>query len=199
MQRRLLAGCCAMLAACGGGQAGGNPADSAAAAAVDTTPDGMPVFPEASPGQFALNATPRTDLTSVWRARAGLCERPPFLQVQGNVPGFGALLALSIPLDPAGRVAKYPIVYTDSGIPAPPAALLAVQRVTDKGVFQFQAREGEVDVYAFGRNVSGRISVTLREIATEEPVNVTGVFNAVPVELQSAEYCDKLAEAAAQR
>jgi hypothetical protein len=58
--------------------------------------------------------------------------------------------------------------------------------------------DGSVDLYSYGKTVSGRFAVTLREISRNERIRYAGAFKEVPVVELEAALCAP-AEAAAGR
>ena len=156
----------------------------------------MPDPPAASAGTLRLVNTGPDDLGATVLAKAGLCDNPGVLLVQSTEQGIGALLVLALPAE-KDRIGGYPVTYSMSGparLPTPPAAQLALQRITPRGAFGFQALEGTVELYGLGSKASGRFQVTVREINSERIDRVAGAFADIPVERQPAAYCRRLAE-----
>jgi hypothetical protein len=102
------------------------------------------------------------------------------LQVVAQEPGTGTIVLLALPPE-GSRVTRYPVTTVSVGLPAPPAAQIGVQMFRPTGSRAYQAAEGEVEVYAFDRVVSGRFAVTLREINTNRRKQYAGSFREVPV------------------
>ncbi len=158
----------------------------------------MPPFPE--PRSGVLNATSAGEHTieGAWKAQVGVCDDPGTLQVLAEVPGTGTLILLRLPPADAERTGTYPIVVADSGLPPPPAAQVGVQLFRDAQGLAFQASEGEVQIYGYGANVSGRFAVTLREIQSSTLIQYTGVFAGIAVEHLSDDYCERMKSAVQQ-
>ena len=150
----------------------------------------MPAFPEPRSGVLNATSTGPHSIDGAWQAQAGLCEDPGTIQVLAEVPGTGTLVLMQ--LAEGDRIGTYPITIADSGMPTPPAAQVGVQLFRDAESFAFQATDGEVEIYGYGVNVSGRFAVTLREIQSNTLVQYAGVFAGVPVEHLSAEYCERM-------
>lgn len=174
---------------------------------VEPLPD-MPPFPAPRRGFMVVTSAGPHHVEGAWRARAGICEDPPMLTVVAEESGIGVLVLLQLP--PAGlRITSYPITLVEGavGFPEPPAAQLAVQLLTGRNVYGFQGDTGRVEVYGFGelldridpreRAVSGRFAVTVREIQSEQRVQVAGVFDGIGVAPLPAEQCRAARDAAA--
>jgi hypothetical protein len=159
----------------------------------------MPAFPEAARGRLAAQSagpsgTP--ELRGEWPAEAGTCDQPPMLQLVAQEPGMGTIVLLALPAE--SRVTRYPIAIVTGGLPTPPAAQVGVNLFRALGTYAFQAADGEVEVYALERVVSGRFAVTLREINTNVRVRYAGTFREVPVKSLDAAQC-ALADSVAAR
>ncbi len=167
---------------------------------------GMPPFPAPRRGFLVVTSAGPHSIEGAWRARAGMCDDPPMLQVLAEEQGIGVLVLLQLP--PAGeRITEYPITLVEGlgAFPQPPAAQLAVQLLADRNVFGFQGDAGRVEIYGFGelldridprdRAVSGRFAVTVREIRTQQRVQVAGVFDGVGVTPLPADQCRQAREA----
>jgi len=174
-----------LLAACGREPAPRAAATAAADSAGDVATESeaaMPPWPDAGRGQLAVAAagpagTP--ELRGAWRAEAGTCARPPMLQLVAQEPGMGTIVLLALP--PTNPVTRYPVAIVGAGLPDPPAAQVGVNLFRSLGTYAYQAAEGEVEVYALDRVVSGRFAVTLREINSNARVKYAGAFREVPV------------------
>jgi hypothetical protein len=159
----------------------------------------MPDFPAATAGAIRLVSSGPDDLAGRLAANAGLCDDPGVLLVQSEQQGFGVLIVLALPA-PSARVGRYPVTYSVSGpatLPNPPAAQIALQRVTARALLGFQALEGNVEIYGLGTRVSGRFQVTVREINADRMNRLAGSFSEIPVQRQPASYCAQLARSAA--
>jgi hypothetical protein len=159
----------------------------------------MPPYPDAARGRMSvLSAQQRVEdsIRHEWPAQAGLCAAPPMLLVKSEEMGSGGtmvLLAL-----PENRVGTYPVTVVERGLPTPPAAQIGVQVFRPTGSLAYQAMDGSVDLYSYGKTVSGRFAVTLREISRNERIRYAGAFKEVPVVELEAALCAP-AEAAAGR
>jgi len=150
----------------------------------------MPSYPEAVGGRLVVQSAgvPGTQpIAREWAAQAGVCEAPPMLQIKGEEAGAGGTLVL-LAL-PENKITSYPVTLVAQGLPTPPAAQVGVQVYTKTGSFAYQAQDGGVDVYAFGKTVSGRFAVTLREINSNARLRYVGTFREVPVAQLGAAFC----------
>ena len=187
-----------LAAACGGSDQGMDDADSTATdsvmpAAIDLT---MPEAPSASRGRIALRTAGELELTGEWPARAGWCAAPPMLQVLLEQQYDGAIILLALPAT-GSRVTTYPVTTSTEGIPEGPAAQAAVQRIVDSRPYAWQAETGDVDLYAWdGNRVSGRFTITMRNIATNERSMMAGSFLGVEAFELGADQCQPGAPAA---
>lgn len=201
MKRQLILMAIAGALGCGRRVAPSNPAagsDTSKAAAPAPVNATMPDPPPATSGSLRLVNNGPDDLAATVKARAGLCESPAVLMVQSTEQGIGALLVLALPAE-TDRVGRYPVTYSTVGqarLPTPPAAQLALQRITPRGSFGFQALEGTVELYGLGTKVSGRFQVSVRELNSDRIDRVAGSFADVPVERQPASYCRRLSDPA---
>jgi hypothetical protein len=160
----------------------------------------MPRYPEASKGHLAVQSAGAPGLDSIrrdWPAEAGWCETPPMLLVKSEQPGQGGtLVLLALPAD---RITTYPVTTVTQGLPAPPAAQIGVQVYRNTGALAYQALDGNVDLYAFGKAVSGRFAVTLREINRNEKIRFTGAFREIPLSRLDPAFCTPAATGASPR
>ena len=160
----------------------------------------MPPYPEAVRGRLAVQSAgpPGTQqIARDWVAKAGVCETPPMMQIKGEQPGAGGTLVLLAV--PENKITSYPVTLVAQGLPTPPAAQVGVQVYTKTGSFAYQAQEGSVDVYAFGKTVSGRFAVTLREINSNARLRYAGAFREVPVVQLDPAFCAPAAAGAKPR
>ena len=142
----------------------------------------IPRYPDATKGHMVVvSAVPAgfDTISRDWPAEAGTCTTPPMLLVKSEREGAGGtLLLLALP---DNKVTSYPITTVSSGLPAPPAAQVGVQSFSPSGSQAFQATEGSADIYSFGKTVSGRFAVTLREINRNQKIQFAGAFREVAV------------------
>lgn len=187
-----------VVAACGGKEPEkappGQPAANTVPVAESLPP--MPPFPEASRGRLAVqSAGGLHQIKGEWPAEAGVCQRPPMLQVVSQVQGTGTIVLLALP--ETNRVARYPVTLIASGLPTPPAAQIGVQVFRPDGPAAYQATEGSVEVYAFTKTVSGRFGVTLRQISTNGRIQYAGAFKEVVIKQLDPAHC-AIADSAAK-
>src|SRR4029079_11576456 len=150
----------------------------------------MPHYPEATRGHMTvISAGPpgQETISRDWPAEAGMCTTPPMLLIKSEREGIGGTLVL-LAL-PANKVTSYPVTTVNRGLPVPPAAQVGVQLFSQAGSQAFQATEGSAEVYSFGKTVSGRFAVTLREINRNERVQYAGAFREVPVTQLDPKLC----------
>ena len=150
----------------------------------------MPAYAEAARGHLAAQSAGPAgteEIRGEWTARAGICDKPPMLQVVAEEPGVGTIILLAVPV--ANQVRSYPITTVSSGLPDPPAAQIGVQLIRRTGSFAYQALDGSVDVYAFEKTVSGRFASTLREISSNVRLRYVGAFREAPVVKLDASRC----------
>ena len=147
----------------------------------------MPTHPSGQSGQLTVTSAGDYVIEGAWEARAGVCEQLGFLELYAGVPDTGTLIVLRFgdgdPLD------RYPVGVADLQLPDPPAARIGVQLLGGEDALGFQAIEGELEVSSFGGDLSGRFATTLQEIRSGILTRYVGVFDRVPVEPLSAEYC----------
>ena len=152
----------------------------------------MPDFPTQQRGRMVAassGAPGGEEMDGSWEAGAAMCEDPPMMQVMAGEPGIGTLVLLQLP--PADeRVARYPIVIVDSGLPPTPAAQIGVQLFRGPASYAYQAMEGEVEVYGYGDRVSARFAVRLREIQSGDTVLYAGVLHGVGLQPLPVEQCE---------
>jgi hypothetical protein len=158
----------------------------------------MPRYPEAGRGHMAVisaAASAQDTITRDWPAEAGTCVSPPMLLVKSEREGVGGtLLLLALP---ANKITSYPVTTVTRGLPVPPAAQVGVQAFSQSGSQAFQATEGSADIYSFGKTVSGRFAVTLREINRNERIQYAGAFREVTVLPLDPKLCAPAAAGAA--
>lgn len=164
--------------------------------AVESLPP-MPAFPAAARGRLAVqSAGGPKEIRGEWPAEAGMCERPPMLQIVSQVQGTGTIVLLALP--ETNRVARYPVTMIGSGLPTPPAAQVGVQVFRADGPGAYQAAEGSVEIYAFEKTISGRFGVTLRQISTNARIQYAGAFREIAVKPLDPAHC-AVADSAAKR
>jgi len=140
----------------------------------------MPDVPEPRRGYLVARGAGMYQLDGAWEAQAQMCEDLPMLEILAEQPGMGTLVLLQLP--PAGpRLTDYPVAIVEQGAPDPPASQIGVQAFQRGGAHGFQAMEGVVSVYGFDERISGRFTVILREIASNDPQKYAGVFHGIPV------------------
>lgn len=157
----------------------------------------MPRYPDAGRAHMAVisaGANPGDTISRDWQADAGWCASPPMLLVKSEMPGVGGtLVLLALPED---RITTYPVTIVTEGLPEPPAAQVGVQVFRSSGPQAYQATEGSVDLYAFGKTVSGRFAVTLREISRNTRIRYAGAFREVPLVQLAESLCAPAASGA---
>lgn len=110
------------------------------------------------------------------------------LHLVAQEPGRGGTIVL-LALPEGNQAVRYPVTTISAGLPTPPAAQVAVSLYRPSGTYAYQAAEGNVDVAALGRVISGRFTVTLREINRNQRVNYAGAFKDVAVKTLPASEC----------
>ncbi len=193
--KKLILMCWLLVAACAGEQQTEDPGQELVSDDSETPPAAqplppMPGFPQPKSGVLNATSAGAHSIEGMWPAQAGLCDDPGTLQVLSEVPGTGTLVLMQ--LGEGSRIGTYPIAIADSGVPSPPAAQVGVQLFREAEAFAFQATEGDVEIYGFSDNVSGRFAVTLREIQSNTNVQYAGVFAGVPIEHLPSDYCELL-------
>lgn len=189
--------------ACSGGEQRTDAAqpDSAPPAVAESLPP-MPAVPEAGAGRLAaISAGGAEPIAGEWPAEAGTCEHPPMLQLVAQDPGKGGTILL-LALPAGNPVVRYPVAIVSAGLPTPPAAQVGVNLFRPTGTYSYQAAEGMVDLSSLGRVVSGRFTVTLREINSNKRVQYAGGFREVAVKPLAPAVCaaaDSVAHAPSTR
>jgi hypothetical protein len=109
------------------------------------------------------------------------------LQVRSEqVAQGGTLVLLALP---ENKVTTYPVTLVNEGLPTPPAAQVALQVFSRVTSTAYQAMDGAVEVYAWGKTVSGRFGITLREINRNDRIRFVGAFRDVPVTKLDSALC----------
>lgn len=160
------------------------PRDSAVP--IDSLP--MPDVPEPRRGYLVAAGAGVYALDGAWEAQAQMCEDPPMLEVLAEQPGIGTLVLLQLPPADA-RLTDYPVAMVEQGAPDPPASQIGVQTFQHGGAHGFQAMEGSVSIYGFDERISGRFTVVLREISSNDLQKYAGVFHGIPVAHMSEAEC----------
>lgn len=148
----------------------------------------MPAVPEPRRGYLVATGAGMYALDGAWEAQAQMCEDPPMLEVLAEQPGIGTLVLLQLPSD-GERLTDYPVAIVEQGAPDPPASQIGVQTFQQGGAHGFQAMEGSVSVYGFDERISGRFTVILREISSNDLQKYAGVFHGIPVAHMSDAEC----------
>jgi len=148
----------------------------------------MPEVPEPRRGYLVATGAGMYALDGAWEAQAQMCEDPPMLEVLAEQPGIGTLVLLQLPSD-GERLTDYPVALVEQGAPDPPASQIGVQTFQQGGAHGFQAMEGSVSVYGFDERISGRFTVILREISSNDLEKYAGVFHGIPVAHMSDAEC----------
>jgi hypothetical protein len=150
----------------------------------------MPRYPDAGIGHMGVQSAGPSGAEEIrrdWLAQAGWCETPPMLQVKAEqVAVGGTLVLLALPEQ---KITTYPITLVNQGLPTPPAAQIGVQVFSRLGSAAYQAMDGAVEVYAWGKTVSGRFAVTLREINRNDRLRFVGAFREIPLVKLDSAYC----------
>jgi hypothetical protein len=152
----------------------------------------MPPFPEGRGGRLVTVTAGDYDLGGDWEIDAGLCGEMGILEMYAGASGVRTALLLHMP--DGGSLGTYPVVAASLDFPDAPAALIAVQVFREPEAFGFQAFTGELELSDFGASVSGRFNVTLREIGMDLFTHFVGVFEEIPVELLTPDYCQTIRE-----
>lgn len=173
-----------------------NPQGASIPAAAESLPP-MPPHPVAARGRLAVQSAggPR-EIKGDWAAEAGICTTPSMMLVVAQVQGMGTVVKLSLP--DTNRVTSYPVTTVASGFPSPPAAQVGVQVFRPDGPVSYQGAEGSVEIDAFEKLVSGRFTVTLRQINTNARIQYAGAFREIPVKQADQAHC-AVADSAARR
>ncbi len=148
----------------------------------------MPDVPEPRRGYLVARGAGMYELDGAWEAQAQMCEDPAMLEVLAEQPGIGTLVLLQLPPADA-RLTDYPVAIVEQGAPDPPASQIGVQTFQRGGAHGFQAMEGSVSVYGLDERISGRFTVILREISSNDLQKYAGVFHGVPVAHMSEAEC----------
>lgn len=201
MIRQLTAAALVLLAAChkSGNEVAARPSDSVrtpapaettlTTAPVDTTLPPMPDYPKPTTGKLAMRSVGDLELDGALPAHAGRCRQPSMIEVLAQDPVGGVLVLLAVP-DTGPVTGTYPVSFATTGAPTPPASQVAVQRLDAKqAAASYQALAGTVEVTAFGKEISGRFKVTLRDINTEAQSQYAAVFRGVPIRDLDADWC----------
>lgn len=154
----------------------------------------MPQVPSPERGRLvAVSAGGRDTLDGAWVARGVRCEHPPVLQVLAETTEVGTLILFH--LASVGQLTgSYVVAVTDSGFPPAPAAQMGVHVSTKRGLREFLAIDGTVDLEKLNARTTGRFRVTLVEPDTQDSLRHAGVFLDVPVEASNDRDCEGLAE-----
>lgn len=147
----------------------------------------MPSYPTPRRGRLVTQSAGDHDIHGAWEGHAGLCEEIGIMEIYAGPPGLGTALLLRMP--EGNPLGIYPVVAADADFPDVPAALIAVQVFQDPEAFGFQAFTGQLELSEFGDKVSGRFASTLREISIDMLTHYVGVFDGIPVEPLSTDYC----------
>jgi hypothetical protein len=154
----------------------------------------MPSFPSPQREHLVtVSAGWRDTVDGSWRARAVICERPRALQLvaKDSVVGTIALFHLA----PDGDLApEYAVTVSNRGHPPAPAVQMGVLVTGGTMARAFQAVNGTAVLEELSGVVTGRFSVTLREVDSNDSLRWVGVFLEVPVEPASATDCAAVAE-----
>jgi hypothetical protein len=171
--------------------------ESADFAAVDTVLPPMPDVPDRRAGHVVAVGVGGVEFSEAWPARTGRCARPPMVLIIAEAPGrSGVSVLLELPAagDP---MVEYPVSFADStGMPDPPAAMVAFQFWDEQRGDAYQAAEGAVTLRELtDRRASGQFQVTVRHIATNQRARVAGVFHQLEVDALVPAYCERLQSA----
>jgi hypothetical protein len=150
----------------------------------------MPPYPRARGGRLVTVSAGDYDIHGSWETTAGLCGDLGVLEMYAGPSGLGTALILQMPEDDV--LGEYPVVAATAVFPSAPAALLAVQVFDEPEAFGFQAYDGQLELTEMGEVVSGRFAMTLREINMDVLTHYVGVFENIPIEPLTDEYCAML-------
>lgn len=157
-------------------------------------PPSLPPDPDPDAGRLRIRGSGDVPLEGVWPARAGMCDTPGLLQVVSGDPAVGVLVLVLFPRDGAAP-GRYPVRVTREGLPAPPAAQVAVQVFEDPEAYALHALTGEVELTELAARASGRFRAALVEVVTQQRIGVAGVFSEVPVRQLPEWECERAASA----
>ena len=153
----------------------------------------MPAYPGGRRGRLVVASAGDQEINGAFEAWAGLCETPRLLEIYATVPGTGTAILVHLPEgDPIG---SYPVVPAQSGVHEIRTAQIGVQLFQEPEAYGFQALNGDFELTYLGEYASGRFAVTLQEIDHGILSRYVGVVEHAPVEVQPAEYCQKVREA----
>jgi hypothetical protein len=166
-----------------------------AAVAAELPP--MPAYPPAEAGKLVVTMAGAMDLARAWPAKAGRCSQPSMVLLIAEEPGGGASILLELPAS-GDLTGEYPVRLVDStGVVQAPASQVGLQFYGTRTADAYQASTGVVEVSDLtDRRLSGRLAVTVRHLATNQLVQVTGAFQRVDIEALPLDWC---AQAAASR
>lgn len=207
MIRMLTATALVLLAAChkSGNEVAARPGTSAPSAtvadstsdtaAIDTTLPPMPDYPQAHDGKLAIHSVGDLELDGTLPAHAGRCRQPAMVEVLAQDPLNGVLILLAV-ADSGPVAGTYPITFAAEGTPTPPAAQVAIQRLdSHQGAASYQALAGSVEVTGFGKQMSGRLKITVRDLGTEAQSHYAAVFQGLTVQDLDAAWCARAIQA----
>jgi hypothetical protein len=137
----------------------------------------MPAYPAAGRTRLAAVGVGAHEFAGSWEVRGGRCDDPHLVQLLTDDPTVGVLILVRLP---QGDVPERFPVLADSVFP-PATARLAVRVSRGRSAFAYAGVEGEVEMARAGERVSGKFTVTLREIAMETTTLAAGAFRDVEI------------------
>ncbi len=149
----------------------------------------MPGYPAARSGMLQVVSAGDTDLSRSIAATASVCTTPSMLILSagGGDDSWGYILLMQLP--ESDREVVYPLAHVDRGFPVPPASAIGVERVSGDAGSAYQGLQGFAEVTDFSETLSGRFQITVRQIITEEYVQLAGSFSDIEIHQRTAEEC----------
>lgn len=149
----------------------------------------MPAYPRAGAGKLAVASAGEVDISTELDAAASLCANPSMLMLQaGSRETWGFLVLLQVPTE-GDRETVYPVKHVDTGFPEAPASAMGVERISGQSGTGFQGLQGFAVVTRFGDRISGRLQMTIRNINTEDLIQLAASFEDVEVHELPPEPC----------